>query len=604
MKVILFFISFFVLLPAFQAHGSSDQIPLLQNVYGRKNQVLNGYWHRIIDPLESGFYDYRKKENSGGFFTEQQVDNRKQFKEYDFRTSPYLLVPGDWNTQERELFYYESTVWYQRTFRVDDWKLGNEYYLYFGAANYEAIVYVNGKKAGQHTGGYTPFNFNVSSLLKKGENSVVVKVDNRRKSEGVPTDNFDWWNYGGLTRDVMLVEVPELFIYDYHLGLKKGRTDQLQLKLTLSRQVPGVSVKLKIPGLKIDKELITNQEGEVLVEIKAKPALWSDESPVLYTVTLTSGRDSISDEIGFRTISTRGKELLLNGKPIFLRGICIHEEAPYRAARAYSKDDARTLLGWAKDLGCNFVRLAHYPHNEHMIREAEKMGMLVWSEIPVYWTVDFRNSATLDNAKNQLEEMISRDRNRVNIIVWSIANETPHSSDRDRFLASLAKHARRQDDSRLISMAMERGQYDSKRQYVKDSMNRYVDVISFNQYIGWYDGTWEKCDQAEWEIPYDKPVIVSEFGAGALYGLRGESNERWTEDYQAELYRRTLSMIDRIDGVVGVTPWIMVDFRSSKRLLPGVQDGFNRKGVYTINGEKKKAFYVLRDWFRGKQQKF
>ena len=129
----------------------------------------------------------------------------------------------------------------------------------------------------------------------------------------------------------------------------------------------------------------------------------------------------------------RGTDILLNGRPIFLRGICIHEEAPLRGGRAYSREDALTLLGWAKELGANFVRLAHYPHNEFMVREADRMGIMVWSEIPVYWTIQWENPATLENARNQLKEMIARDKNRAAVVIWSVANETPLSDARFRF---------------------------------------------------------------------------------------------------------------------------------------------------------------------------
>src|SRR6185295_6986888 len=149
------------------------------------------------------------------------------------------------------------------------------------------------------------------------------------------------------------------------------------------------------------------------------------EDPKLYQVIISSRDYSLSDRIGFRSIEARGADILLNGKPMFLRGISIHEESPLRGGRAFSEDDARMLLTWAKELGCNFVRLAHYPHNEHIIRIADEMGIMVWSEIPVYWTVLWENPETFANARNQLEENITRDKNRASVILWSVANETP-----------------------------------------------------------------------------------------------------------------------------------------------------------------------------------
>ena len=291
---------------------------------------------------------------------------------------------------------------------------------------------------------------------------------------------------------------------------------------------------------------------------------------------------------------------MLNGHPIFLRGISIHNEKPNGGGRACTTDDARTLLSWAKELNCNFVRLAHYPHHEQMVREAERMGILVWSEIPVYWTIDWTNPQTLDNARRQLTDMIHRDQNRANVIIWSIANETPHSPERDQFLSSLAKYARLLDDTRLISMAMEVTSASNYHNRLQDNMHKYVDVVSFNQYIGWYRDV-NDAPKMTWEVPYEKPVIVSEFGGGARYGLHGPKNQRWTEEFQENLYQQNVAMLDKIEGLAGCTPWVLKDFRSPRRVLDGIQDYYNRKGLYSDRGEKKLAFYVLKAWYEQKK---
>ena len=332
---------------------------------------------------------------------------------------------------------------------------------------------------------------------------------------------------------------------------------------------------------------------------KASPKLWSPEDPKLYHVELIYNEETLTDEIGFRSIRTEGKKLLLNGRPIFLKGISMHEEKAYGGGRANSTSDAHLLLSWAKELGCNFVRFAHYPHNEHAVREAERMGILLWSEIPCYWTIAWTNESTYQNAQSQLRDMILRDQNRANIIIWSIANETPHSAERDRFLSRLSTYAKSLDSSRLISMAME---VTSAKNYVNrlnDNMNQYVDVVSFNQYVGWYRDV-NDAPKMTWEIPYDKPVIVSEFGGGAKYGLHGEKNQRWTEEFQENLYKENVAMLDKIDGLAGTTPWILKDFRSPRRVLPGVQDYYNMKGLFSDKGEKKKAFFVLKEWYEKK----
>jgi beta-glucuronidase len=575
---------------------TKNLLPLIQNVYDRDHQVLNGYWHYLVDPLETGYYDYRRQPTATGFFMDQQTDNVKTFKEYDFDTAPVMAIPGDWNTQNAELFNYEGTLWYKHTF--DYQPSDKRAFLYFGAANYETKIYVNTKKVGEHEGGYTPFNFDITSVLKKGSNTLIVKVDNKRRIDAIPTNNFDWFNYGGITRDVLLVEVPATFVQTYSIQLKKGSGSVISGSVKLNVEQAAQKVTVEIPELKIKKEVTTNDKGEASFEVKSNPVLWCPENPKRYAVSIVTPTDKVTDQIGFRTIETKGREILLNGKPIFLKGISVHEEAAFRNGRIYSVEEDRTLLTWAKELGCNFVRLAHYPHNEQMIREAEKMGIMVWSEIPVYWTIKWEDPNVYANALNQLSEMMERDKNRANVIIWSIANETPHSDPRDTFLSNLAIYAKKKDSTRLISMAMERADKSPTTLSVKDNLNKYVDVISFNEYVGWYDGTTEKIDRVKWGIDYDKPLIISEFGGEAVFGNRGSVTDLWTEDNQADLYTKTLKMIDeRMPKVSGISPWILKDFRSSRRLLPGVQDGFNRKGVISDKGQKKKSFYVLQQWY-------
>ena len=581
----------------------ATEVPQIANILGRQTTSLNGTWNYIVDVQEEGYYDYRMTPMRNGFFINAKPRHPEDLIEYDFDKAETMQIPGDWNTQDQRLFFYEGTVWLKRSFEFHP-EAGRRTLLYFGAVNYDAHVYVNGQKAGHHQGGFTPFNYDVTDFLKDGENQVIVKVDNKRHPEDVPTQIFDWWNYGGITRDVLLVSVAPTYVENYKLQLdntpaaKKGQR-QISFCAKLNKAEAGQSITLRIPELKINKQVMTTSDGIASLTLNAKPQLWSPENPKLYKVEIQLGDETLSDEIGFRTIETRGKQILLNGEPIFLKGISIHEEKPNGGGRANSTEDAHTLLSWAKELGCNYVRLAHYPHNEYAVREAERMGILVWSEIPVYWTIAWSNPATYDNAKRQLSDMIARDQNRANVIIWSIANETPHSAKRDAFLGKLAKHARELDPTRLISMAMEVTGASNYHNILHDNMSDLVDVVSFNQYIGWYRDV-NDASKMTWEIPYDKPVIISEFGGGAKYGLHGPKNQRWTEEFQENLYRENCAMLDKIDGLAGTTPWILKDFRSPRRVLTGIQDYYNRKGVFSDKGEKKLAFYVLRDWYKTK----
>ncbi len=597
--------SLLLIIPAAFSASADNDVPQVANVLNRHTTSLNGKWNYIVDVQEEGFYDYRMKPNRWGFFRNAKPQKPEDLIEYDFDKSPSMNIPGDWNTQDDKLFFYEGTVWFKRSF---SWHPSSDRrtILYFGAANYDTHVYVNGSHVGHHIGGFTPFNYDVTDLLKDGDNVVIVKVDNKRRVENIPTLIFDWWNYGGITRDVLLVDVPTTYIENYKLALlsqseKKGKVRLIDFSLNLNKAVAGQQVTLSIPELKLKQSLQTDNNGKVSTTLRvSKLQLWSPDSPKLYDVDLVCGNDTLHDAIGFRSVETRGKQILLNGEPIFLRGISIHEEKSNGGGRANCTEDAHHLLSWAKELGCNFVRLAHYPHNEYAVREAERMGFLVWSELPVYWTIDWTNDATFNNALHQLNDMVARDQNRANIIIWSIANETPHSPERDSFLSRLAKSARALDNTRLISMAMEVTSADHYHNRLQDNMNEYVDVISFNEYIGWYRDV-NDAPKMTWEVPYDKPVIISEFGGGAKAGYHGAENQRWTEEFQERLYKENIAMLDKIDGLSGTTPWILKDFRSPRRVLFGVQDYYNRKGLFSDNGDKKKAFYILRQWYDSKK---
>ena len=579
----------------------SQPSELLTNVGHRKTISLNGEWRIIIDPYENGYYDYRYQPRSDGYFENKKPKDKSDLVEYDFDKSETLEVPGDWNTQKEKLFFYEGTIWYEKSFNYV--KQNNKrIFLYFAAANYDAIVYLNGKKLGEHVGGFTPFYFEVTNLIKNGNNFVIVKVDNKRLRDGIPTLNTDWWNYGGLTRGVFLIEEPETFIQDYFIQLKKGSMDQVEGWVKLNGNEKGQKIVLQIPQAKVFKNIHADKDGIAKINFKAKLNLWSPGNPILYKIKIMCESDTIKDNIGFRSIETKGDKILLNGKSIFLHGISIHEEAPFRSGRAYSKEDAVTLLSWAKELGCNYVRLAHYPHNENMVREADKLGLLVWSEIPVYWTILWKNKKTLRNAENQLTEMIRRDKNRASIIIWSMANETPRSDERNVFLETLIDKAKSLDSTRLITAATELDQ-QGKTMIIDDPLSNYLDVIGINEYIGWYNAKPGDAPKFVWKSKFNKPVIISELGAAALYGYHGDKDTRWTEEYQAYVYQNQIKMLRKIPFLSGMSPWILMDFRSPRRPLPYIQDFWNRKGLISNRGEKKEAFYTLQKFYKEFQSK-
>lgn len=587
------------------------------NVDHRNTTSLNGTWDVIIDAFKKGFLSNDLTERTvgreGQFGFPAVADSRDDKIEYSYENGERLEVPGDWNTQDDRLFFYEGAIWYKKDFTYDLAE-GKRLFLYFGAANYEAITYLNAQELGRHTGGFTPFSYEITDKLKDGKNTLVVMVDNTRQLKAIPTLMSDWWNYGGLTRRVMLIEEEATFIKDYKVQLEKDSMNRIAGWVQLDGAQAEQNVTVKIPEAGAEVTVQTDAKGYATFTFEADLTLWSPENPYLYDVELHAETDSIVDRIGFRSIQVKGRDILLNGKPIFIRGISVHEEAPIRTGRAFSREDAQILLGWAKELNCNFVRLAHYPHNENMVRMADEMGLLVWSEIPLYWAIDWTDPTVDHNARKMLTQMIARDKNRASVILWSVANETRLSEPRLQFLGSLANLARELDPTRLITAALlaEKGYVDGRddnfegvqqKIVINDPLGTYLDVIGCNQYQGWYsDRTTLTPYQAVWETPYEKPVVFSEFGAGIKQGLRGDKWDVWTEEYGVLVYENQIKMIENIDFLRGTSPWLLMDFRSPRRLNPSIQDYFNRKGLISERGHKKDAFFVLQKFYEKKMK--
>jgi len=580
---------------------------VIANVSGRTTISLDGTWNAIVDPMGTGV--------GGAMCKNAKAKDSRDLVEYDFDTAGTLKVPGDWNTQRDNLMLYEGSVWYERSFSYK-MREHTRVFAYFGAANYRASVCVNGEKVGEHQGGFTPFNFEITGNLHDGANFIVVEVNDQRAANGVPGPSTDFWNYGGLTRGVSLVEVPDRFIQDYFVQLDKGSQNEVAgwLQLNGAAGAPQ-QVTIEIPEAGIKQVVLTDGQGYAEFHFPAKLDLWSPGHPKLYQVNLSASGDSVADQIGFRTIETRGTQILLNGKPIFLRGVSMHEEAPFSGGRILTEEQDRVLLEWAKELGCNYVRMAHYPYNEAMNRLADKMGILVWSEIPVWQRVAFDDPVALQNAEDQLRDMIARDHNRASVIFWSVSNETPVTPERLAFLKALIDDARTLDSTRLITSATNHVIFTPPdTMSVPDPLADLLDVVGVNEYIGWYatstaEGsghqqmlTPEDCDHFQWNLPAGKPIVISEFGAEAPYGNHGDASTRWTEEYQANFFVHQLAMLNRIPSLAGMSPWVLMDFRSPRRYLTGVQDFHNRKGLISDRGQRKQAFYVLQKYYEQKAQ--
>lgn len=565
----------------------------MTNVYGRDHILLNGKWNAVIDPYKHGHKIL--------IYNDRPLKGKTDFKEYAWEGGLRLNVPSDWNSQQAELNYYEGTIWYARHFNVNKEFKGN-LFLHFGAVNYRCTVYLNGVAVGSHEGGFTPFQIDITDKVSAGDNFLVVEASNTRSADAIPALHYDWWNYGGITRDVMLIRTPKVFIDNYFIQLDKEHSDLIRAEVKLSEKLAGKSITVEIPELRLKEQLLTDANGKAIATFKAKKLIrWSPKNPKLYQVRVSSGEDSVEEQIGFRNIQVEGTQIMLNGEPFFYKGISFHEEIASRKGRAYSQEDALLLLTEAKELGVNVIRLAHYPQNEYIIRQAEKMGILLWEEIPIWQGIDFTNEQTFEKAKNMYAEMVMRDRNRCALSFWGIANETAVSDVRNRFLKRIIEHCKSMDTTRLITAAFDNMKFNAETNTFEliDPLPAYLDFVSINKYMGWYMPWPTQPAKVHWNVAIDKPLVFSEFGCEAQYGQSGDPSipGSWSEDYQEQLYRDNLAMFSQVPNLAGISPWILFDFRSPRRLHPVNQGCWNKKGLISDGGYRKKAWYVIRDYY-------
>ena len=563
---------------------------------GREKESLNGLWHYAVDQYETCIRQH---------WFEERYESREGFSlpvDFSFDEWPVMQLPCSWNVQSEQLFLYESTMVFTRRFGFIP--RGNErVWLRIGAANHVLRVFLNKQYVGMHRGGSTPMFFDVTDLLQK-ENRILLACDAARRPEQVPTENCDWFNYGGVYRDIELYRVPQVYIKDFRVFLvPDGKLNKIQAEVSLgggpsAETAPEASAaEFEIPELGI-RQTIAVKNGKGSVTVKCAPELWSPESPKLYEVSVTAGEDRVSDTVGFREVRTEGREILLNGKKIFLRGVSCHEDS-IENGKALTEEECVKILTDAKELGCNFMRLAHYPHHEQMAKLADRMGMLLWEEVPVYWAIRFARAKTYQDAENQLLELIRRDMNRASVIIWSVGNENADSDERLRFMSKLAAAAHKEDKTRLVSAAC---LVSVEENAIRDRLAAHLDVIGLNEYFGWYTPDFELLPQLFKNSDPDKPVVITEFGADALYGHHGSETDKGTEECQAYIYRRQVAEIGKIAYVKGMCPWILYDFRCPRRTSV-IQQYYNRKGLLTPDRKHKKmAWSVLRDFYRKKEE--
>lgn len=552
----------------------------------REKESLNGLWKYAVDQYDTCI---RQKWNEEVYY---DAGGNTLPVDFSFDEWETMELPCSWNTVDRMYKIYDGSMVFTRKFIYSREKEGERVILRIGAANYLCRVFLNRQYIGMHRGGSTPCCFDITEYLQH-DNRIILQVDSTRRNEQVPTANTDWFNYGGVYRDIDLIRVPAVHVRDFRVALEPdGTFHNIRARVDMSRPVSGEAV-LTISELGIKQTFrVANGSGEILLE--AAPELWSPENPRLYDVELSCCGDEVRDRVGFREIRVDGMDIVLNGKPVFLRGISCHEDS-VEHGKALTDEERLENIRAAKELGCNFMRVAHYPHSERMAQLADEMGLLLWEEIPVYWDIHFSSEDTYSDAENQLTELIKRDYNRASVIIWSVGNENPDTDERLKFMGGLAQRAHSLDSTRLVSAAC---LVNTQKNAIEDRLEQYLDVIGLNEYCGWYTAEWSMLPKLFRNSDPKKPVIITEFGADALPGHRGTITDKGTEDCQAYVYKKQIENIRCNSYIRGMTPWILHDFRCPRR-TSWLQNYYNTKGLLSADKKHKKlAFYVLQAFYK------
>jgi beta-glucuronidase len=547
-----------------------------------------------------------------------------------------IPVPSSYNDifPAAEVHGHVGDAWYQTTVRVPRGWVGERIVLRFGSATHRAVVWVDGAQVAEHEGGYTPFEADVTDIVEPGaESRVTVVVNNVLTWQSIPpgyvdltSDGprqrllFDFYNYAGLHRPVWLYTTPRAHVRDLTVvtgldgstgtvrySVETGHADGLEVRVAL-RDAEGVEVARATGGT-----------GELTVE-NVHP--WRPGEGYLYelTVELWNGGDRPVDAyslaVGVRTVEVEGARFLINGEPFYFKGFGKHEDAAVRG-RGYDgvfmvHDFA--LMEW---LGANSFRTSHYPYAEEALEYADRHGIVVIGETPAVginsglaagvfgakphetFSEETINSGTQAAHKQAIRELVARDKNHPSVVLWSIANEPESVTPESRvYFEPLAAEARRLDPSRPVGFVNVPGASPDV-----DVITDLFDVIMLNRYYGWYVDSGDlaaaerelEAELEAWAEQYEKPIVMTEYGADTLEGLHSIFPSPWTEDYQAEMLAMSHRVFDRIDAVVGEQVWNFADFAT----VPGVMRvGGNKKGVFTRERNPKAAAHLLRRRWR------
>lgn len=553
---------------------------------GRDGESLSGEWRFTLDLHDTGL---RQKWH---LLEKRDQETRRDPYDYDPFAGDSVPVPGCWQMMNEKWFYFEGSAWY--TWEIDyiERDAGERIFLRIGAANYDCKVFLNHHFIGNHYGGSTPFCAELTSEIQPGNNVLMICVNNTRTTDRLPLRNNDWFNYGGIYREIELYRTPQSYIRDLFVYLvPDGKYNRIAVKIAVEGEAKEVNLTISELGIAVTLPVIN---GVANAELSAEPQIWSPDRPKLYRVMASLGRDCVCDRVGFRQIEVVGTDIRLNGQSLYLRGVNCHED-DLLSGKMTSEADIRRRFHHAKELNCNYLRLAHYPHHEMAARIADEVGLLLWEEIPNYWAIDFKNPATQRDAHNQLMELIYRDRNRASVIIWSVGNENADTDERLDFMTMLVDTARQADPSRLISAAC---LVNHAKMKIEDRLAEHLDIIGLNEYYGWYEENFDDLIVLGENSSPSKPVVITETGAEGVIGDNAPTSGPFSENYMAEVYRKQTEYLPKLNYIRGFTPWLLYDYRTERRQNP-YQKGFNCKGLITADKvTRKKAFYILRDFYQ------
>lgn len=547
-------------------------------------------------------------------------------------------VPSVWNTGGTSRASFEGTVaWYRKDFRLPASRTAatDSWVVRFEAVNFRAQVWLNGRKVGEHVGGYTPFELALPNVNRGGVNRLVVRVDNRRAMPaGVvsqPIAPTGWWNYGGLQREVYLRRVDRIDVGDVHVqtalpnprGAATVTATATVRNVTRANQLVALSGRFGRMPLSFAQQVVPAGRSVTLTAraVVRRPKLWSPAKPNLYRVRLSataaSGGRSPTPAAGY-TLDTgirsivvgRGGQLLLNGQTVRFRGVAIHEDTIARGSAMTNADRAR-LIDVARDTGSTLLR-AHYPLHPQFQELADRKGMLIWSEIPSTYQLseaDLGRSVFRALALQELREDVLANRNHPSVVIWSVGNEMASAPGRNQawYLRAGAELVKQLDPTRLVGLAFAgHPETDCQAAYGP------IDVLGMNDYFGWYTGMGGNIadrdnlgaflDQLRACYPA-KAIAVTEYGAEA--NRSGPVEEKGTFEFQTEFVRDHLAVYATKPWLSGSVYWALQEFRIRAGWgggNPWSAPPIHQKGLVTLDFAKKPAYDVLRASHRSTRQ--